>query len=111
DNELIFESIDLFMESSSSRLKALQTAVAAKNAEQIMAEAHALKGVVGIFSPGDVMDAAKDLEFMGRNNDLANVEAALTKFEGLLGELTKLLEEWKEEEGDLEYEDDDEDED
>jgi hypothetical protein len=46
---------------------------------------------------------------MGRNNELANVESALTKFEGLLAELTKLLEEWKEEEGDIEYEDEDDD--
>jgi HPt (histidine-containing phosphotransfer) domain-containing protein len=105
DNELIFESIDLFMESSSTRIKALQAAVAAKDADKIMAEAHALKGVVGLFSPGEVMDAAKDLEFMGRNHNLEGVEAAFTKFEGLLAELSRILEEWKNEEGE---DDDDE---
>jgi HPt (histidine-containing phosphotransfer) domain-containing protein len=102
---LIFESIDLFMDSSSARLKSLKEAVASKDAAQIMAEAHALKGVVGIFSPGEVMDAAKDLEFMGRNNELAGVDAALAKFEGLLAELSSILQQWKDEEGDEEYED------
>jgi HPt (histidine-containing phosphotransfer) domain-containing protein len=107
DSELIFESIDLFMDSSNARLKSLKDAVAAKNADQIMAEAHALKGVVGIFSPGDVMNAAKDLEFMGRNHNLEGVEAALDKFEALLGELTGILQEWKDsgEEEEGEYED------
>ncbi|MDR2367307.1 MAG: Hpt domain-containing protein [Deltaproteobacteria bacterium] len=107
DNELIFESIDLFMDSSASRFKALQEAVAAKDADRVMAEAHALKGVVGIFSPGDVMDAAKDLEFMGRNHNLEGVDAALAKFGALLSELTRILQEWKEEEP---LEEDDEDE-
>jgi HPt (histidine-containing phosphotransfer) domain-containing protein len=70
DIDLIHESIDLFMDSSATRLKALREAVAAKDPKQIMSEAHALKGVVGIFSPGDVMEAAKEIEFMGRNAQL-----------------------------------------
>jgi HPt (histidine-containing phosphotransfer) domain-containing protein len=111
DNELIFESIDLFMESASTRFEALKEAVAAKDAYKIMSEAHALKGVVGIFSPGDVMEAAKNLEFMGRNHDLTGVDEALAKFDGLLLELTGILQEWKEEEGEEEEEEDDEDDD
>jgi HPt (histidine-containing phosphotransfer) domain-containing protein len=69
--------------------------VAAKDAEKIMAEAHALKGVVGIFSPGEVMEAAKELEFMGRNNDLDGVGEALARFEALLAELTRILKDWR----------------
>lgn len=95
DDELIFESIDLFLETAGTRLLALQEAVAAKDAERIMAEAHALKGVVGLFSPGEVMEAAKVLEFMGRNGDLGGVGEALARFEGLLAELSGILREWR----------------
>jgi hypothetical protein len=62
-----------------------------------MAEAHALKGVVGIFSPGEVFDAAKKLEFMGRNKDLNGVDEALADFEVKLAELIVLLKNWREE--------------
>jgi HPt (histidine-containing phosphotransfer) domain-containing protein len=106
DTELIFESIDLFMETAGSRMTALKEAVVAKDPEKIMAEAHALKGVVGIFSPGVVMDAAKDLEFMGRNKKLEGVEDALVRFEALLSELTGILQQWKDEGEEEEYEDD-----
>ena len=37
DDELIFESIDLFLDSSSQMLQSLKQAVAARNADQIMA--------------------------------------------------------------------------
>jgi HPt (histidine-containing phosphotransfer) domain-containing protein len=84
DSELIFDSIDIFLDSSSTRMTALKEAVATKNADQVMHEAHALKGVVGIFSPGEVMEAAKVLEFMGRDHNLTGVEEALAKFEKLL---------------------------
>jgi HPt (histidine-containing phosphotransfer) domain-containing protein len=97
DEELIFESIDLFMESSSTRLEALKEAVKEKNAEKIMAEAHALKGVVGIFSPGDVFESAKVLEFMGRNKSLEGVDEALVDFEGKLTELRTILQQWRNE--------------
>jgi HPt (histidine-containing phosphotransfer) domain-containing protein len=97
DEELIFESIDLFMESSNARLKILQEAVAQRDPDRVMAEAHALKGVVGIFSPGEIMEAAKILEFMGRNKNLEGVDEALVNFENLLGQLTEILRQWKEE--------------
>ena len=67
-----------------------------------------MKGVVGIFSTGEVMAAAKDLEFMGRDKKLEGVDSALDKFEGLLGELTVILNEWKEEGYEEEEDDDDE---
>jgi HPt (histidine-containing phosphotransfer) domain-containing protein len=95
DEDLIFESIDLFMESSSTRLAALQEAVKERNEDKVMAEAHALKGVVGIFSPGEVFEAAKKLEFMGRNKDLTGVDEALTDFEAKLAELIDILKKWR----------------
>jgi HPt (histidine-containing phosphotransfer) domain-containing protein len=99
DEELIFESIDLFMESSATRLEALREAVKVRDSGKVMAEAHALKGVVGLFSPGEVFDAAKTLELMGRNNNLEGVDEAFTVFEGRLAELSNILREWRQEGG------------
>ena len=104
DEELIFESIDIFMESSATRLEALRQAVKDRVEDKVMAEAHALKGVVGIFSPGDVFESAKKLEFMGRNKDLTGVDEALAEFEVQLQQLRALLQEWRDEGGE---EDDD----
>ncbi|MDR1487403.1 MAG: Hpt domain-containing protein [Deltaproteobacteria bacterium] len=95
DEELIFESIDMFMESSNTRCKALQEAVQQKDAERVMAEAHALKGVVGLFSPGDVFEAAKKVELMGRNNALAGIDEAFSDFKSKLDELIVILKQWR----------------
>jgi HPt (histidine-containing phosphotransfer) domain-containing protein len=96
DEELIFESIDLFFESSLNRLKSLREAVKERDPDKVMAEAHALKGVVGIFSPGEVFDAAKKIEFMGKNKELTGIDEALKDFEAALGELTAALKKWRE---------------
>jgi HPt (histidine-containing phosphotransfer) domain-containing protein len=95
DEELIFESIDMFFDSSQTRLKALQEAVKERDDNKIMNEAHALKGVVGIFSQGEVFDAAKKIEFIGRNKDLTGVDEALKQFETSLGELIADLKKWR----------------
>jgi HPt (histidine-containing phosphotransfer) domain-containing protein len=98
DEELIFESIDIFRESSATRLEALREAVKARDPDKVMAEAHALKGVVGIFSPGEIFESAKTLEFMGRNKELAGVDEAMADFEAKLNELRDVLQEWRDEE-------------
>ncbi|MDR1546516.1 MAG: Hpt domain-containing protein [Deltaproteobacteria bacterium] len=96
DEELIFESIDLFLESATARLKTLVEAVKERNDDKVMVEAHTLKGMVGIFSPGDVFDSAKKLESMGRNHDLTGVDEALIDFEDKLQTLMSILKEWRE---------------
>jgi HPt (histidine-containing phosphotransfer) domain-containing protein len=108
DEELIFESIDIFMDSSATRLEALREAVKERSVDKVMAEAHALKGVVGIFSPGEVFESAKKLEFMGRNKDLTGVDEALSDFEAKLGELRDILQQWRDEGGEGDDEEDDE---
>jgi HPt (histidine-containing phosphotransfer) domain-containing protein len=106
DEELIFESIDIFMDSSATRLTALKEAVRDRDADKVSAEAHALKGVVGLFSPGDVFESAKRLEFMGRNKEMDGVDEAMAVFERDLGQLRELLQQWRDEGGDYEGDDD-----
>jgi HPt (histidine-containing phosphotransfer) domain-containing protein len=97
DEELLFESIDTFLTSAAARSVSLDAAVAAADAEKVMHEGHTLKGMVGIFSTGEAFEAAKKLEFMGRNNDLNGSVEALADFKAKLNELCVYLEAWKNE--------------
>lgn len=95
DAELLGESIDMFLERAPQRLAALAEAVAVENSEMINVEAHTIKGMIGIFSIGEIFEQAKKLEFMGRENNLASLEAEFRKFEGQLAELNSLLRDWR----------------
>jgi HPt (histidine-containing phosphotransfer) domain-containing protein len=97
DEELLFESIDLFLERAASRYVSLDAAVKSGDPQKVMEEGHTIKGMVGIFSTGEPFEAAKKLEFMGRNKDLAGVDEALADFKGKLDELTTYLSAWKDE--------------
>jgi HPt (histidine-containing phosphotransfer) domain-containing protein len=97
DEELLFESIDLFLERAAGRLETLEKAVTDKNVEGVMAEGHTLKGMVGIFSTGEAFESAKKLEFMGREKNLTGVEDALKDFALKLNELCDALKAWRQE--------------
>jgi HPt (histidine-containing phosphotransfer) domain-containing protein len=100
DEELLFESIDLFLERADERYKLLEAAVKERSEQRVMEEGHTLKGMVAIFTQESPYEAAKKLEFMGRNKDLAGVDEALADFQGKLGELKDALREWRAEGGD-----------
>jgi len=95
DEELLFESIDLFLERVSARMITLKAAVADKNLEDIMAEAHTIKGMVGIFSFGGAFEKAKDLELKGRNKILDGLDADFKALEGELELLVAALSAWR----------------
>jgi HPt (histidine-containing phosphotransfer) domain-containing protein len=97
DEELLLESIDLFLERAETRYATLVAAVAERDPVKIMEEGHTIKGMVGIFSTGDPFETAKKLEFMGRNKALDGVDEALVDFKANLDELTGYLAAWKEE--------------
>jgi HPt (histidine-containing phosphotransfer) domain-containing protein len=97
DEELLFESIDLFLSSAATRYASLVEAVAAKDAQKVMEEGHTIKGMVGYFSKEEPFEAAKKLEFMGRSKELAGVEEALADFKTKLDELSAYLIAWRDE--------------
>jgi HPt (histidine-containing phosphotransfer) domain-containing protein len=97
DEELLFESIDLFLERAESRYSDLAEAVKAKDPQKVMEAGHTIKGMVGIFSTGESFEAAKKLEFMGRNKALDGVDEALADFRAKLEELSGYLSGWKNE--------------
>jgi HPt (histidine-containing phosphotransfer) domain-containing protein len=91
DEELLLESVDLFLSRVEGRYKDLQEAVSAKNDQTVMETGHTIKGMVAIFETGEAYEAAKVLEFMGRNKNLDGVDDALVDFRGKLDDLSQYL--------------------
>ncbi len=97
DEELLFESIDLFLERIASRMATLKEGVDAANPEVFMPEAHTIKGMVGIFSTGEAFESAKKLEFKGRDKSVDGIEADFADLERDLAALVAALREWRSE--------------
>jgi CheY-like chemotaxis protein len=70
DEELAREMALLFIPDATRLLGLIEQAVEDGDAERLRLEAHALKGAAGNFGAARTVDAAKDLEQMGRVGDL-----------------------------------------
>jgi HPt (histidine-containing phosphotransfer) domain-containing protein len=94
DEELFVESVNMFLENVKTRLANLKKAVSERQVDAIMAEAHTIKGMMGYFTAGPPYDAAKKLEFMGREKNLDGVDEALADLEANVGQLNGVLAGW-----------------
>ncbi|KAA3618666.1 MAG: hypothetical protein DWQ05_06810 [Calditrichaeota bacterium] len=88
DAEFLQELFDIFLEDSVNLLSEIKENIASGDNEALQRTAHKLKGSISNFVPtGPVFDAAKSLEFMGRENEL---DAADTGYQQLTEHLTDL---------------------
>ncbi|MDR0547883.1 MAG: Hpt domain-containing protein [Deltaproteobacteria bacterium] len=94
DEELFVESVSMFLDNVKTRLVNLKKAVSERQVEAVMAEAHTIKGMMGYFTAGPSYEAAKKLEFMGREKNLDGVDEALADLEVKLAQLREVLEGW-----------------
>jgi HPt (histidine-containing phosphotransfer) domain-containing protein len=94
DEELFVESVNMFLENVQTRMITLRKAVADRNVEVVMSEAHTIKGMMGYFSQGPPYEAAKKLEFMGREKNLDGVDEALAYLDDNLSQLLVVLNGW-----------------
>jgi CheY-like chemotaxis protein/HPt (histidine-containing phosphotransfer) domain-containing protein len=76
DHDLMIEIIQLFLEDLPVRLAAIEDAVTRRNAVEIRAAAHALKGSAGNLAVGGLFDAASVLERIGEESQLDAADAA-----------------------------------
>ena len=97
DEELLFDSIDLFLERIADRMETLKGGVVAEDPEVFMPEAHTIKGMVGIFSTGETFEAAKKLEMKGREKVTEGLGEDLGTLEIKLGSLVAALTQWRSE--------------
>jgi HPt (histidine-containing phosphotransfer) domain-containing protein len=94
DEELFVESVNMFLDNVKTRMTNLQKAVAERRVEEIKAEAHTIKGMMGYFTAGPPYEAAKKLELMGRENILDGVDAAFADLEDNLAKLSDVMKGW-----------------
>lgn len=95
DEELLFESIDLFLKSIEERMGSLRKSVAFKNPGMFMPEAHAIKGMIGIFSTGTAFEAAKKIEIKGQGKQVEGLERDVAELEKELEALILSLRAWR----------------
>ncbi len=81
DEELLREVCQLFLEESPKLLDKLRQAVAAGDAEGVVRAAHSLKGESSYLSASATSQAARQLEEMGRNQDLSRASDMLAQLE------------------------------
>ncbi len=89
DRDLLRLILDLFEEEAPARMQQIQAACTARDAAEIERAAHAIKSVVGNFGAHAAMDAALQLEIMGRGGDLTAAEAGCVR---LADEMSRLQE-------------------
>ncbi|MBI5834518.1 MAG: response regulator, partial [Armatimonadetes bacterium] len=87
DQELLAELVELFYADLPQMIEEIRGAVQAGDATTLTHTAHTLKGAVGNFSAQPAFDAAKALEYAGREGDLTD---ARQLFMNLLAELQRL---------------------
>jgi len=74
--------VRLFLGDSPARMRAMRRAINTGDGEALREAAHALKGAAANFAAAPVVEAARRLEFQGRNGDLhesAATYAVLTR--------------------------------
>ena len=81
DRELVLMLARVFADSSRDQLSALCDAVERGDAEALASAAHALKGSVANFRANAAVDAASQLELMGRHGDLSLADSVLANLE------------------------------
>jgi two-component system sensor histidine kinase/response regulator len=77
DEQLLQELCEIFLEESPKLLQKLHQAVAAGDADAVMRAAHSLKGESSYLGAGGTSQAARQLEEMGRGNDLSRAGETL----------------------------------
>jgi len=81
DEELLRDLCQIFLEESPKLLEKLQQAVAAGDSDGVMRAAHSLKGESSYLGAGGTSQAARQLEEMGRNQDLSSASNVLAVLE------------------------------
>jgi signal transduction histidine kinase/DNA-binding response OmpR family regulator len=81
DEVLLQEICRVFLEDSVKLLQKLQQALAAGDHDGVMRAAHSLKGASSYLSAARTSHAARQIEEMGRNQDLSRADAALAVLE------------------------------
>jgi len=81
DQDLLREIIGLFLEDCPRRVSEMRDALARGDSEALQHVAHSIRGSVGNFAAAAAVDAAVQLETMGRTGDMAHADEACAALE------------------------------
>jgi two-component system, sensor histidine kinase and response regulator len=87
DRALLGEVIDVFLADAPLRLAEARAALEKGDAAAIAAQAHTLKSMVGLFTTSEPFAAARELEAIGKQGDLALAAQAAATLEGAVATL------------------------
>jgi HPt (histidine-containing phosphotransfer) domain-containing protein len=93
DEDLAQQLAKVFLEEYPGLVGDMRAAVSAGDAEAVAQTAHTVKGSVGYFEAAGAMEAARELEALGRAGSLAGAPAVLERLEAELDQVRRELEE------------------
>ncbi|MGY8827886.1 MAG: Hpt domain-containing protein [Candidatus Latescibacterota bacterium] len=91
DENLLSEMVAMIIQAGSERLPPVRQAVADADAEALVYVAHAYKGILGLLGENPAFSAARRLEMMGRQGDLAERAEALAELEKAVAHYEQIL--------------------
>jgi HPt (histidine-containing phosphotransfer) domain-containing protein len=91
DEQLLREIASLFLAEYPALIDAIRSAVQRRDAHALERSAHALKGSVSNFDASAAVNAAFQLESIGRSGNLEHANAALEQLEAAFSDLKPIL--------------------
>jgi CheY-like chemotaxis protein len=91
DVELLEEIVELFLDEAPGLLTSIRESAGRRDGEGLERDAHKLKGSVGNLGAKRAYDAARELESIGREGDLAEAKSACDRLEEEIGRLERAL--------------------
>ncbi len=77
DRSMLHELVDIFLRESPAWIDDIDEAIAARDPDALFRAAHDIKGSTEVFCATEATQAAKQLERMGKNQDLERADEAL----------------------------------
>jgi HPt (histidine-containing phosphotransfer) domain-containing protein len=93
DMEFLAETVEMLEEDGPDLLNQIRDAIEANDAEALSVAAHTYKGMVANFCADSTVEAALNLEMMGKRGDLAGALEAVPVLEDLARQLATALQE------------------
>jgi len=91
DRKFLRGMVRIFQTDAAKSLSRIRQAIARSDAEELRAAAHALKGSAANFLADTAVDAAYQLEIMGREHNLSAADEGLSRLETEIAALTQSL--------------------
>ena len=95
DMELLKEIIGIFLDDYPKTMALIEAAVNESNATNLEHYAHSLKGAASNFGAATTVEAALNLEMMGRNGDLASAAQLLSQLRQEVSKLERDMVEYR----------------